>query len=140
MCLLVCMLSVLQDEAARACFETHGAIVSTLVANCSALHTLPADAAAPPAAAATIIDSDTTLYLHVQGLLDPVAEIAKLEKQRAAAETRASALEVRPPPPAVPSLLRPPRRHRTSVSVAWFRLCSAAEQVACQHCLELARA
>ena len=86
----------MQDAEAGACYAAHGGIVTTLVANCCALHVLAADAAAPAGAAATILDADTTLYLHLQGLLDPKAEISKLQKQRAAAESRASTLEVLP--------------------------------------------
>lgn len=93
-------LHAMQDAEARQCFEAHGGIVATLVANCSALRALPPDAPPPPGAAATILDPSSTLYLHLQGLLDPRAEISKLEKQRAAAETRASTLQVYPPHPA----------------------------------------
>eukprot|EP00892_Ulva_mutabilis_P005873 jgi/Ulvmu1/3658/UM017_0072.1 len=89
-----------KDADARQSFEAHGSIVTTLVANCSALCVLPADAPAPAGAAASILDSDTTLYLHLKGLLDPQAEIAKLQKQRSAAETRASTLEGRMAMPA----------------------------------------
>lgn len=91
---------MLQDPAAAEVFAAHSGIVATLVANCSALNVLPADAPAPPAAAASILDADTTLYLHLKGLLDPAAEIGKLQKQRAAAESRASTLQV---PPSFPS-------------------------------------
>jgi valyl-tRNA synthetase len=75
-----------QDDAARAILEANSGCVATLVGDCPLCTVLAAGAAAPKGCAVAVVDACTTLYLHVEGALDPTAELAKLQKQVGVAE------------------------------------------------------
>lgn len=70
-------------------------IIKTLVSQCKSLTVLPATGPAPAGAAASPLDANTTLYLHMQDLLDPAVELAKLQKQKTGTEGKAEALRAR---------------------------------------------
>jgi valyl-tRNA synthetase len=84
-----------QAEATSAMIKANVGVIETLVSQCKSLTVLPASAAAPAGAAVSPLDASTTLYVHVKELLDPSVELAKLQKQKTAAEGRAAALKTR---------------------------------------------
>lgn len=88
---MVCM----QAESTAKVLHANTAVVETLVSQCKSLSVLPPDAPAPTGAAVTPLDANTTLYLHLKNLLDPSVELAKLQKQKAGAETKVETLKGR---------------------------------------------
>jgi valyl-tRNA synthetase len=81
-----------QDAAAAEVLRSGTRIVQALVPQCRSLEVLPADSPAPSGAAVAILDTNTTLYLHLKGLLDPSAELEKLRKAKEGAQSRLGAL------------------------------------------------
>jgi valyl-tRNA synthetase len=84
----------------RKVFAANTSAVTTLVPNCASLSVVPPDTPAPAGCAVALLDTATTLYVHLKGLLDPTAELEKLHKHKEAAEAKAAALRARMEAPA----------------------------------------
>lgn len=88
-------MKLVQAEPSAGVLKANTGIIETLVSQCKSLSILSADAAAPAGAAVSPLDANTTLYLHLENLLDPAVELAKLQKQKAGAESKVAALKGR---------------------------------------------
>jgi valyl-tRNA synthetase len=91
---------VVQAEATAGMLKANTGIIETLVSQCKTLTIIPPEGAAPGGAAVSPLDANTTLYLHLKGLLDPAVELAKLQKQKDGAENKLAALKGRMEMPA----------------------------------------
>lgn len=84
-----------QDNAARRDLEATCGEIATLTGGCPSCTVLPTGTAAPGGCAVAVADAATSVYLHLEGVLDPATELTKLRKQIGAVDERLRPLRQR---------------------------------------------